>query len=189
MGTILLPILTVPSEFLYCEHVLHRSLLKYVFDKCILGIDSCVAKVPELSDQMWVWCHLCSQPGVLPSGPLSFRIVWKYLSPMAWESEAVTSGCLLTMVWIHNKDSLNISSLLVACLVTQLCLTLCDPRDWSPPGSSVCGILQARIPEWVAVPSSRGSSQPRDWTCNCYILCIGRQVLCQWCYLGSPRRG
>ena len=52
MGTILLPILTVPSEFLYCEHVLHRSLLKYVFDKCILGIDSCVAKVPELSDQM-----------------------------------------------------------------------------------------------------------------------------------------
>ena len=52
MGTILLPILTVPSEFLYREHVLHRSLLKYVFDKCILGIDSCVAKVPELSEQM-----------------------------------------------------------------------------------------------------------------------------------------
>ena len=51
-GTILLPILTVPSEFLYCEHVLHRSLLKYVFGKCILGIDSCVAEVPELSEQM-----------------------------------------------------------------------------------------------------------------------------------------
>ena len=40
----------------------------------------------------------------------------------------------------------------------QSCLTLCDPMDCSPPGSSVDGILQARILEWVAMPSSRGSS-------------------------------
>ena len=40
----------------------------------------------------------------------------------------------------------------------QLCLTLFDPVDYSPPGSSVHGILQARILEWVAMPSSRGSS-------------------------------
>ena len=46
--------------------------------------------------------------------------------------------------------------------VAQSCLTLCDPMDCSPPGSSVHGILQARILEWVAMPSSRGSSQPRD---------------------------
>ena len=44
----------------------------------------------------------------------------------------------------------------------QLCLTLCDPVDYSPPGSYVHGILQARILEWVAMPSSRGSSRPRD---------------------------
>ena len=44
----------------------------------------------------------------------------------------------------------------------QLCLTLCDPMDYTPPGSSVHGILQARILEWVAMPSSRGSSQTRD---------------------------
>ena len=44
----------------------------------------------------------------------------------------------------------------------QLCLTLCDPIDSSSSGSSVHGILQARILEWVAMPSSRGSSQPRD---------------------------
>ena len=50
------------------------------------------------------------------------------------------------------------------CLVTQSCLTLCDPMDCSPPGSSVHEILQARILEWVAMPSSRGSSQPRDRT-------------------------
>ena len=48
--------------------------------------------------------------------------------------------------------------------VAQLCLTLWDPTDCSPPGSSVHGILQARILEWVAIPFSRGSSQPRDRT-------------------------
>jgi len=52
----------------------------------------------------------------------------------------------------------------VKALVTQSCLTLCDPMDCSPPGSSVHGILQARILEWVAMPSSRGSSQPKDRT-------------------------
>ena len=46
----------------------------------------------------------------------------------------------------------------------QLCPTLCDPMDCSPPGFSVCGIIQARILEWIATPSSRGSSQPRDQT-------------------------
>ena len=46
----------------------------------------------------------------------------------------------------------------------QLCLTLCDTMSCSPPGSSVHGILQARILEWVAMSSSRGSSQPRDPT-------------------------
>ena len=49
----------------------------------------------------------------------------------------------------------------------QLCLTLFDPMDCSLPGSSVHGILQATILEWVAVPSSRGSSWPRDQTHVC----------------------
>ena len=54
---------------------------------------------------------------------------------------------------------------LLACVHAQLSLTLCDPTDCTPPGSSVHGILQARILEWVAMPSSLGSSQPRDPTC------------------------
>ena len=49
-------------------------------------------------------------------------------------------------------------------LVAQSCLTLCDPMDCSPPGSSVHGILQARILKWGAIPFSRRSSQTRDWT-------------------------
>ena len=50
------------------------------------------------------------------------------------------------------------------CLVAQSCLTLCDPMDCSQPGSSLHGILQAGILKWVAMPFSRGSSQPRDQT-------------------------
>ena len=56
----------------------------------------------------------------------------------------------------------------VCVLVTQSCLTLCHPMDCSPPGSSLHGILQARILEWVAISASRGTS-PRILTC---ISCI-----------------
>ena len=52
----------------------------------------------------------------------------------------------------------------VKVLVIQSCLTLCDPMDCSPPSSSVHGISQARILEWVAIPFSGESSQPRDGT-------------------------
>ena len=68
----------------------------------------------------------------------------------------------------------------------QSCPNLCNHMDWSLPGSSVHGILQARIMEWVSMPSSRGSFEPRDWTCISYIFCIGRRVLYHYYYLGSP---
>ena len=51
---------------------------------------------------------------------------------------------------------------------------LCDPMDCSLPGSPVHGILQARVLEWVAISSSRGSSQPRDQT---HVSCTGRLIL------------
>ena len=57
------------------------------------------------------------------------------------------------------------------------------------PAPSVHGILQARILEWVATPSSRVSSRPRDQTCVSHVSCIGRQVLYHWCHLGSPNDG
>ena len=52
----------------------------------------------------------------------------------------------------------------VKVLVAQSCPTLWDPMDYSPPGSYVPGVLQARTLEWVAIPFSRGSPQPRDQT-------------------------
>ena len=58
----------------------------------------------------------------------------------------------------------------------QLCSTLCNPMDCSPPGSSVHGILQARS-GWVAVSFSQGSSPPRDWTLT---SCIGKWSLNHW---------
>ena len=63
------------------------------------------------------------------------------------------------------------------CEVTRLCPTLCDPVDYSTPGSSVHSILQARILEWVTIPFSRESSRPRDQTQVSYVSCIGRWVL------------
>ena len=60
-------------------------------------------------------------------------------------------------------------SLPCVCMYVQLCPALCDPREWSPPGSSVHWILQARILVWVAIFFSRGSSGPRDQT---QVSCI-----------------
>ena len=69
-----------------------------------------------------------------------------------------------TLVW--DNDSL-------CCFLPKLCPAFCDHMDYSPPGSSY-GISQARILEWVAIFSSRGSSWLRDWI---YNSCIGRWIL------------
>ena len=63
------------------------------------------------------------------------------------------------------------------CLVAKLCSTLCSPVDCSPPGSSVHGISQARILEWVAISFPRGSSPPRAWT---HVSCTGNWILYRW---------
>ena len=63
---------------------------------------------------------------------------------------------------------------------TQSCPILCDPVNGSWPGSSVRGILQARILEWIAISSSRGTSQPRDQTLVSCISCTGERSLYHW---------
>ena len=67
----------------------------------------------------------------------------------------------------------------------QSCPALCDPMNCSLPGSSVLRILQARILEQVAMPSSRGSSRPRDRTRVSYVSCIGKCDLYHKHHLGS----
>ena len=64
-----------------------------------------------------------------------------------------------------------------ACSVAQSCPVLCDPMDCSPPGSTVRGLSQARILEWAAISSSRGSSPPRDGT---QVSCIAGRFFTSW---------
>ena len=65
----------------------------------------------------------------------------------------------------------------VQVLALQPCLTLCNPVDYSRPGSSVHGVLQAKILEWVAIPFSKGSSAPKDRT---QVSCMAGRFLTIW---------
>ena len=81
--------------------------------------------------------------------------------------------------WIPHDDCV-LSCSVVSMLLT---VTLCDLMDCTLPGSSIHEIFQARILEWVAISSSRGSSQSRDWTCT---SCIGWQILYHWATWKDP---
>ena len=70
-----------------------------------------------------------------------------------------------------------IFSKLLSCSAPRSYPTLCNPMDYSLPGSSVHGIFQSRILEWVAISYFRGCSWPRHWTCISWVSCIGRQNL------------
>ena len=86
----------------------------------------------------------------------------------------------MTGIWMHLESFREIFPIKPASVLAKLpqsCLTLCNPMDCTLPGSSVHGILRARILEWVAISFSRGSSQPRDWTYISWFSCIGRQFL------------
>ena len=75
------------------------------------------------------------------------------------------------------KSDLGISCLCGLIKSLQPCSSLCTPLDCGLPGSSIHWILQARILEWVAISSSRGSPQPRDLTGLSYFFCTGRRIL------------
>ena len=87
-----------------------------------------------------------------------------------WTTRQVPDVCFSTIwFWLDNKSA------------SHSVVSLCYPMDYSPPGSSVHGILQARILESVAIPFSRGSSWPRDWTwlgllhCRQILYCLSHQ--------------
>ena len=87
-------------------------------------------------------------------------------------------------IW-HGSGGLCVRVRVCACVCVCVCActqsrpAVCDPVDCSPPGSSVHGILQARILEGVAISFSRGSSSPRDQTQESYVSCIGRWIVYQ----------
>ena len=132
---------------------------------------------PMLSGAHLSWHVLVSHYLTLPS-----VLGRSHLSHMA------TPGMSVAQEWVRVARELIVPSLsstfllqsLYACVhakLLQLYPTLCNAIDCSLPGSSVLGILQTIILERVVIPSSRGSSQPRDRTCVSYISCIGWLVL------------
>ena len=102
------------------------------------------------------------------------RTLWIRISEAVCEHLCVLHRDL--NAWFKDLKTINVASwkcywfiiiiiiLINVYLVTQSCLTLCEPIDCSPPGFSVHGILQARILEWIAISFSRGFSQPRGRT-------------------------
>ena len=115
------------------------------------------------------WNSPCKNTGV---GPMPF--FWGSSWPGDWTQVPCIAGRFFT-IWA-SREALHKHSL-CGCLVAQSCLTLCNSMDCSLAGSSVHGILQARILEWVAMPSSRGSSWPRGWT---RVSCIAGGFFTSW---------
>ena len=100
----------------------------------------------------------------LPMMTPEHLISWVAVVPLVMKVALKSIGCSLALSLPQHQVS---SKFCVYCvwvwvLVAQSCLTLCDPMNCSPPGSSVHGMLQVRILEQVAIPFSRGSSQHRS---------------------------
>ena len=89
--------------------------------------------------------------------------------PRPWDSSGKNTGvgCHFLLQCLKVKSESE---------VAQSCQTLHDPMGYSPPGSSVRGIFQARMLEWVAMPFSRDLPRSRDQTCISYVFSSGRQV-------------
>ena len=113
-------------------------------------------------------CFLMDMAGFHSSGILQCNAIifhWRKSGNRKVSTEPRSSNLLVGLgTCMHAKS-------------VQSCLTLCYPMDCSLPGFSVHEILQARILEWVARPSSRGSSWPRGWTSISHASDIGRWVL------------
>ena len=97
-----------------------------------------------------------------------------------WPGQQV--ACLPNKSWCQPSLTYSGKSFIGGMSHAQSCLALCDPMDYSLPGSSIHGILQVRIWEWVADSFSRGSSWPRAQN---RVSCIGRRVLYHWATRGS----
>ena len=125
----------------------------------------------------------CSTPGF----PVHHQLLELAQTHVYQVSDAIQSSHPLLVVTVGVfLNSLELQLLLAGtCWIAQSYLTLCDFIDYSPPGSSIHGIFHARILEWVAISSSRGSFWPRNQTC---IFCIaGRYFLLS--HPGSPLAG
>ena len=154
---------TVFPEFKSCLHQLEN-----------LGQVSCSISLCLSFLKLLLFSHSVMSNSLWPPGLQLARPPCPSPSPGACSSSCYLSRMI--MIQIANT----------AYVCVQLCPTFFELTDSSLPGSSVHGIFQARIPEWVAISFSMGSSWSRDQTHVFCISCIGRWILYQLSYLGSP---
>ena len=140
------------------------------------------------TQRTWVWVNSGSwwwtgRPGVLWFMG-SQRVRHDWATELNWTGTVLCSVVTTGHIWLPNTFDIwlvwvcyqsKTSQTFCVCISHSVVFDSCDIMDCSLPGSSVHGILQARILEWVAIPFSRGSSWPRDWT---RVSCIaGRLTL------------
>ena len=115
--------------------------------------------------RMWRKGILCAVGGMQTGAGImenSKEVSQKNKHRITVKSNSVSENIYISgIVYVYVCVCIYIYSVCVCAKLLQSCWTLCDPLDWSPSGSSVHGILQERILEWVAIPFSRGSSHPR----------------------------
>ena len=164
-----------------CHHHSHRLVwLELCSSEWAQGFFLFLFFSPPFLLQCWRHCQKqkikCGAFPLYPSFPFPARIVHEQTL-----RESILPGssekCSLlapSLFWYRGRRKRPDMELKWKVLVVQSRPTLCDPLDYSPPGSSVHGILQDRILEWVAIPFSRGSCWARDQT---RVSCTGRWIL------------
>ena len=134
-----------------------------------------------VTNQGWNPCPLQCKGRDLTTGPPAKS--WYYIILNAYFHCVISfCVCVTWFVFFFHYHHHGISQVFKV-LVAQLCLTFCDPMDCSLPGSSVHGILQARIVEWVAISFSKDSSWSRDRTWSSALQVESLPLSC----LGSTR--
>ena len=178
---------------------------------CQSGSENLPLTTPSSPDVMLRAAPLCSGDGT--SYTLSQGVIWKdeksnYFLELFFllnivDLQCCVSGvhqsiyicmyvcvCVCVCVYVlytHTHTNIYISEYICVCVcfVAQSCLILCYSLDSSSTGSSVHGIFQARILEWVAMHSSRGSFWPRDRTCISCVSCIASELFTPWATAGG----
>ena len=139
-------------ELIRCLHI--YLILNFII--CFM-LKICLFSSSWVNDYIFNVIYLMGQIHILSDNSIQICIISQDQNKKTIENTSHVHGWLGSIL-------LNVNSSCMHALSLQLCPTLCNPMDCSPPGSSVHGILQVRVLEWAAMPSTRGSSPSRHWT-------------------------